>query len=513
MEPLRANNSRVQGAAIALAAALIFLFAYVEDPNRPAAVYPLGWYGWHDQGEYLNMLQSISGGTLGRFQYPLGYPVLAWTFAWLNRNDPFLPFDLLAFTAFVWLSWRIMEGIVVSQALRLMAALALAAGSLRYFIEPWSSTPRAVAMALILYACLCRPLNLRWGALAGAADGVMFAARVGDAGLGLAVIAVAAAFEWRKQRRIPWRFAAAAALACTLIISAVLAANVHYSGRLLGSYYKSALDQGVSHPLAILFKLYGYFLNPLTFEREWLDIATPVWRVLPLLLLAPGGLMLLWRKRRDACVAGIALLAAWLAIYGPFPAVSGLTLRFGSEHYAKVLFPILTVAGAFALGEFAAGRVAWRAAAVYGACIAALAAAPLAVHPHEVELAPSQVHLCCRTEDVPFVLDQNPVTRWTSGAPRKPGMTLVIDFGREIEFTRLRVDSSQHPLESPGPTTLETSEDGKRWSTPPCNDTSVEQGLSDYSVDPTPARIVRLRVNTSDPVNPWSIEELSVYAF
>ena len=513
MEPSRANSPRVQGIAVAAAAGLIFLFAYLTDPDRPAAVYPLGWYAWYDQGEYLNMLRSIAGGTLGRFQYPLGYPMLAWTLAWLNPGDPFLPFDILAFTAFVWLSWRVMDGIVVSQALRLMAALALAVGTLRYFVEPWSSTPSAVAMAFILYVCLCRPLDPRWGAMAGAAAGVMFAARIVDVALGLAVVAAAAGVDWKKELRIPGRFLAAAALVCGLVVAAVLAANVHYSGELLGHYYKQQVDQGLSGPLAMVFKLYGYFLDPLAFERESLSIAIPVWRVLPLVLLAPGGLMLLRRKRPELCAAGVAALAAWLATYGLFTAVSGLTLRYDSEHYAKVLFPIFTAAGTVALGEFAAGRVAWRAVALYGGCVVALAAAPLAIRPHAVELAPSQIHLCCRSADTPLAIDGNPVTRWSTGSPRRAGMTLLIDFGREIEFTRLRLDSSEYPLESPGPTTLEASEDGKQWLRLHLLDTSVQPGLDDYTADPTLARYVRLTVNSSDPVNPWSIEELSVYAF
>jgi hypothetical protein len=239
MEPSRATSPRVQGIALAGAAALIFLFAYITDPTRPGAVYPLGWYGWYDQGEYLNMLRSIGGGTLGRFQYPLGFPMLAWTLSWLRPGDPFLPFDLLSFAAFVWLSWRIMDGIVVSQALRLMAALALAMGALRYFVVPWSSTPSAVAMAFILYVCLCRPIEARWGALAGAAAGVMFAARFVDVALGVTLIAVAAV-AWEKQGGVPWRFIAAAAAVCGVVVAVVLAADVHYSGLLLGPYYTSA---------------------------------------------------------------------------------------------------------------------------------------------------------------------------------------------------------------------------------------------------------------------------------
>ena len=513
MEPSRANSPRVQGIAVAAAAGLIFLFAYLTDPDRPAAVYPLGWYAWYDQGEYLNMLRSIAGGTLGRFQYPLGYPMLAWTLAWLKPEDPFLPFDILAFTAFVWLSWRIMDGVVVSQALRLMAALALAIGTLRYFLEPWSSTPSAVAMAFILYVCLCRPLDARWGALAGAAAGVMFAARFVDVALGLAVVAAAAAVDWKKKKHMPVGFLTAAALVCGLAVAAVLAADVHYSGQLLGTYYGQARKQGVSSPLAILLKLYGYFLNPLAFERESLSVAMPVWRVLPLVLLAPGGLLLLWRKREDASAVGFAALGVWLATYGLFTAVSGVTLRFNSEHYAKILFPIFTAAGAFALGEFAAGRVAWRTSTLYGGCVVALAAAPLAIHTHEVELAPSQIQLCCRTGDIPLALDGNPVTHWSTGSPRRAGMSLLIDFGREIEFARLRLDTSEYPLESPGPTVLEASEDGKQWLELRENDTSAHPGLADYTADPTPARFVRLTVRTSDPVNPWSIGELSVYAF
>ncbi len=368
-------------------------------------------------------------------------------------------------------------------------------------------------MAFLLFFCLCCPRTATWGALAGAAAGVIFAARIVDVALGAAVIGAAAAMSWRKQHQIPARFLAAATGVGALLIGAVLAANLHYSGSLLGSYFGSQREQGISGPLGTLFKLYGYVFDPLAFERESIGTAAPLWCVLPLALLAPGGLMLLWRKHREAATIGIAVLGAWLATYGVFTAVSGLTLRYGSAHYAKVLFPILTVAGTFALGEFAAARVPWRIAALYGAGVAAAAVVPLAIHPHEVALSPAQVHLCCRIEDVPLALDGIPATRWTTGSPRQAGMTLAIDLGRDVEFTRLRLDSSQHPMEAPGQAELAVSEDGKQWLVLHENDTSVQPGLDDYIADPTPARYVRLTVLTSDPVNPWSIEELSLYAF
>ncbi len=513
MEPSPATNSRAVGATVAGCAALIFLFAYAGNPMRPGQVYPMGWYGWHDQGEYLNMLRSIAQGTLGRFTYPLGYPVLAWLFGWIMPDDPFVPLDLLLFTGFVWCSWRIMDGLLLSQGVRLMAAFALAMSWVRFFVEPWSSSLSAASLALILYVCLCRKPWARWGALAGTAVAVMFAARLVDALVGGCAVAAAIFEAWRRDKRPPVAFAAAAAISCAVLSAAVMAVNLHFTGSPLGNYYEMARGQGLSGLAAIGFKLYGYFFDSLVFAHESLAGASSVWMMFPIMLAAPAGLMLLWRRRRAAVTIFLSTLVGWACAYVPFPAVSGLTLRFGSARYIGVLAPILTAAGAVVVAEFAAGRVRMRYTAVYVATLAALAALPLALRTHKIFLSASQIRACCNQDDIALAVDGDAGTSWTSGTPRRAGMSLTIDAGRVFLFQRLKLEMMANPAQGPGPVTFDASRDGEHWRPLAFNDTSVQAGVSDYYTDPDAVRYVRLKVLTDDPVNPWSIQELSLYGF
>src|SRR5205085_8496955 len=44
--------------------------------------------------------------------------------------------------------------------------------------------------------------------------------------------------------------------------------------------------------------------------------------------------------------------------------------------------------------------------------------------------------------DLESAFDNNPVTRWTSGEPLRPGMWLQLDFGKEERIDSVVVDSS-----------------------------------------------------------------------
>ncbi len=497
---------------LASSAALLFLIVYLADSNRPGVAWPNGYYGWHDQGEYLDMLRGIPKGNLGAFHYPLGYPVLAFPLAWLLPADPFTPINMVLFIAFAWLSWRLLETLVPSRAASLFAWFALLAYSVRLFETPWTSTPSTTAFVLIFYLLLCPPVTPNIAALAGAAAGIMFASRVADLAVGVAVIA-AFLFEsaWH-TRRFPGRLILASAAGCAAVCLPVLAVNYHLSRLILGPYYPLIRSQPINPLIAIPFNLYSYFIDPLPFSGETFDSPSAVLRMFPLILLAPPGFILLARKNFRAFFLFAAGFAVWLLAYAPNLALNGLSLRFEAVHYFKPFFPAVCVAAALAVSALAAGEFRASRVAAYLAALAAVVLLPrLLVFP-PYPLHASNITVCCHPEEIPFALDGNPATRWTTHAPRRAGMSLEIDAGRTVLFDHIRLVSAISPGDAPRNPFIEVSSDHSSWREPRHIDQSAIFPVTDFWVDPVLARYIRLSLLTSEPVNWWSIDELTLYA-
>jgi len=208
----------------------------------------------------------------------------------------------------------------------------------------------------------------------------------------------------------------------------------------------------------------------------------------------------------------LAIVAGWAPIYAPFVAVTGLTLRFGSAHYAKMLFPVLGGAAFFAIAEFAAARVPWHWAAVYLAIVAAIGLLPRLLEFSPMPLEASMIHVCCHPENLTYAIDGNPATRWDTGRPRTAGMTLDIDAGRTIWFNHLRFDSFNSPQGAPDAVTLWGSFDGRSWKEIPFIDQSDTYAVRDYFADPVRLRWLRVRLERGSPSEWWSIHEMALFA-
>lgn len=503
---------RTVGLLLTASAALLFMIVYAADANRPGVAWPKGYYGWHDQGEYLNMLQGISHGTLGRFGYPMGYPVLAFPLSGLMPADPFTPIDLVLFAAFAWLSWRLLETLVPKRSSALFAWFVLLAYSVRLFETPWTTTPSTTAFVFLLYLLLCRPVTPRTAALAGVAAGVMFASRIGDLAFGLAVIAAFLLESARQSRRFPWRLTLASAAGCAAACLPVLLVNYRFSHVLLGSYYAAVRAQGGNPLLTIPFTLYSYFIDPLPFSGETFDAPSAVLRMFPLVLLAPAGFVILYRANRRAFLLLAAGFAAWLLIYAPNLAVNGLSLRYEAVHYFKPFFVAIAVAAGLAVASLASGEVRPAAVGAYLASVAAVVFLPrLLVFP-PYPLHASNITICCHPDEIVFAVDGDPATRWTTHGPRRAGMSLEIDPGRMVMFNHIRMASFINPADVARDVAIAVSANHRDWRELRHTDQSVDYRVTDFWVDPVRVRYIRFSLLSGEAVNWWSIDELTLFA-
>ena len=150
---------------LALAAA-VYMAGYSGHEALPGnnPLYPRGWWGWYDQGEYLrsaNAMRHFDWNSANHYYPPL-YPLLGTPFVDLLPMHAFLPVDLLCYLLFVYffvdfarkyITW---PGAVCALLLAFYVRepgdwgpdIAL----LNLWTEPWSTTPVAASISYLIWS-------------------------------------------------------------------------------------------------------------------------------------------------------------------------------------------------------------------------------------------------------------------------------------------------------------------------------------------------------------------------
>ena len=164
-----------------LALSLLYLWTYFQAQALPgnSVQYPLGWWGWFDQGKTLDSARALAARDLSpaRHWYPLGYSLLGAPFYRLGfTGHPFVFVNLacllVALAGFVAFASRCGTGAVAASLLFLGAVC----GDRQIFSEwaiPWNSTPAAALIWLTLPVCAMWLQGRRYPALLGALAGLM----------------------------------------------------------------------------------------------------------------------------------------------------------------------------------------------------------------------------------------------------------------------------------------------------------------------------------------------------
>ena len=144
--------------------ACLFLWRYLGDPALPGnnASFPLGWWGWWDQGKYLDSARALAAGDLAaaRHWYPLGYSLLDVPFLRLGqRMHGFFFVDLAAllvtYAAFIDFARR---GAAISTRMAAVIFVLATCTDRMIFAQwviPWNTTP-VTALLWVLLALAAR---------------------------------------------------------------------------------------------------------------------------------------------------------------------------------------------------------------------------------------------------------------------------------------------------------------------------------------------------------------------
>lgn len=343
--------------ALATVVAAAYLWAYQTNANRPgaSATYPLGWWGWWDQGQYLKCTASLARGSLtsGTYWYPLGYPAIG---ALFYRFTPplhaFLLPNLILVVAIVLLFYQIAKKFISPfETLFFLVVFAVCyRGTLSIsLVEPWNTIPtHFLAFAIILLVGLREPL--RRNILAAAlCVGCAYLCRPPDALCVGLVVAVAILRLPGWQRKI--KTGLVSFLILFVFVAAVLLINRSVFASWRTPYEAASANIGFgSFP-------WGQKLFSLAVDGK------PIFRVndsalllhFPWLILLPPGLVYFVRRYRGRAVAVLASIVATYVIYFAYNDFwPGNIFRYHLIHYLFWTLPLL------ALITYVGLREAWK---------------------------------------------------------------------------------------------------------------------------------------------------------
>ena len=147
------------------------------------------------------------------------------------------------------------------------------------------------------------------------------------------------------------------------------------------------------------------------------------------------------------------------------------------------------------------------------------AAETAAAHRAGTPLRPAVIRANVNPELVPFMVDGDVTTRWESG-PQGEGMRVDVDLGTVQTVQGVDLTLGRFVEDFPRQMVIDASEDGERWR-------EVWRGTSGgravissidirgavpmrYRFEPVQARVIRMRLATSDDIYFWSIAEMKI---
>lgn len=355
-------------ALVFLAGVAVFALAAFVHPGRPGVTTPEGWFGGYDQSRYLRITEGLADWRLPTtgYLYGIGYPLVGVPLTWLGLADPFTPVNALLFGSIVLLTALFAErlggltfGVVVG------LAVALATPLLDILVIPWNAmvVVPAILVALLL-ATKATPLTWRGGGVLGLMVGIAFAARYVDA---VFLAGIAGVALLRPGQRNRGAVLAAGAVAAVMV-GFVLYTHDHAFGSPWTTPYSlhqrgEVTDQDLGQYQ--LDRVPRHFIEVfVTGNSEGVRAGgQPLLPAAPWLLLAPIGLMLLFRSSHPARLAlGVAAVLSGVSsvVYLSFAAGGGADLAVGGLRYFAPWFPLwgtLAGFGLISLLSFVGGTV------------------------------------------------------------------------------------------------------------------------------------------------------------
>ena len=115
-----------------------------------------------------------------------------------------------------------------------------------------------------------------------------------------------------------------------------------------------------------------------------------------------------------------------------------------------------------------------------------------------------------RGETLSGCIDDNPISRWDTGAVQKPGMWFGVELPEPVKVLSLRLDTQRSKSDYPREYVVTVSSDGEEWSEPVAKG-SGDGPITEIEIDhPEAVKHVRITQTGASSDKYWSIHDLSI---
>ncbi|GIL41330.1 hypothetical protein [Roseiterribacter gracilis] len=433
----REERETFPAAWLLLPLAALWVVLLLAHPGLPRGVAP-GWTVWFDQSHYLDQALQIARGAIDPkgFFYPPLYPALGALAIKLGVSPTFAfqPVDLLCFLVFALAFVRTAERFVAPVvAVTLFVATVCARPIVEHWVVPWTTTPAATLVALLIYAS-CAAARVR-PIVIGLLLGLLATTRPLDAMPAAFLVLVRLPSLLRDAEAPRLDTLAKLAFGTLVPVLALVAFDLAVWGNALGDYYRLADGSrpGLSPATAI-----GKFV------ALWTDgssFGLPHETMLahePWLFLGLAGCALALVAGSNALAAIAVALVLHVLAYAAFNDLTPANLfRYGLVHYLKWTYPYFALLAVAT--PFAAARNG-RAAPALAALLAAIVVGCAGWHMRNVPVAVAHDEAALRITlagDKADAIDLDGATlhspSWDLVGVTKDGASLL--RGREIHAT------------------------------------------------------------------------------
>lgn len=295
---------------------LVYWFHPALPGNNPT--WPLGWWGWSDQGQYWRSAQELSSFHLSRehYWYPLGYPLMGAVFFRLMPDHAFLIPDLLCFVGILSLFYRICREFMSSwEAVGLTVVAILLPKSIftDSLVVPWSTTPaHLVIYSVIVLLIFNKPHFVNY-AVSSLLLALMPWFRAGDM---VYVLPVFVMHLWSEYCRDGLgRCGTKVALTVSLLalsVGSVAVLNAHVFGNVATPYMKVASITVGAGLEGLLKKAYSVFISAVSISASHEPMMI---HRFPWLVLVPPGIYYLLKKYSIKHLGWIGAIAGCIGFY------------------------------------------------------------------------------------------------------------------------------------------------------------------------------------------------------
>jgi hypothetical protein len=338
---------------------VVYNYVYLTYGSVPGnnKQYPLGWWGWFDQGQYWKSAKAFISFDLtpSSHFYPPLYPLIGALFIPTTELHPFYVVNFMLMAGYFLLIYRLFRPHIGPTP----AALIILAGMLGYpivalqWIIPWTSTLSAFLIASALFL-LDRFDRLRKSvATARALSGNAFLfglvigtqipvrpadiATVAPAAITYAALTAAMTFQKDMKQSLTSAGAGVAGFAVPVLFS--LTFNLLSAGTLAGTYFQTVTGQIGFDPTQIPERLFSliivsqaYFLE---FDADWVSVIPIYFGIVVFAIVCIAFPAPLFMR-----VAGCMMIVHLLVYSSYRDSVPTGMFRFFNIHYYKWMFPI-----------------------------------------------------------------------------------------------------------------------------------------------------------------------------